>query len=250
LLVRHIHFGFLFVLVSATAWGLEIPVRRGGPGGASVGYVDMELVFREYPEAKKAREEYRTELLRQKSELAQREQVLDDLKREIELLKRSVETGPTVDRSSSTVVPIAPPETGSSDAPPAFGVFPVSSTGTVLTAPPLSGPAVEPVRVAPPSPSTAVASSQAEISKREEILLKRQKELEDARASSAKSLKIFEASRAKTILGRLYKALVELANERGISLVVDKSAILYGENTIDLTDSLNRRVRGLPAENP
>lgn len=251
--MKRFFFSFLLCMVGATAWGLEIPIRRGGPGGrgASVGYVDMELVFREYPEARKAREEYRIELLRHKSELSQREQVLDDLKREIDLLKRSLISATAVDKSSSTSAPLSPPTIPSSEEDPSSltGIGP--STGALFVAPPSVPSETETVpKESPPVLISAGVASQAEISKREEILLKRQKELEEARASSAKNLKAFEASRAKTILGRLYKALVELANERGISLVVDKSAILYGENTIDLTESLNRRVRGLPDDKP
>lgn len=209
--------GALLFMASAIVWGVEIPVRRGGASGAAVGYVDMELVFREYPEAKKAREEYQKEVVRHKGELADRERALADLKREIEALKATALPVPTVEKSSTTIGSLTP----------------AASTDTVES----------------PAISTATAASLAEgITRREEQLLKRQKELEEARESSAQALRAFEATRSKTILGRLYKALVELAEERGIRLVVDKSAILYGQNTIDLTEALNRRVRGLPED--
>lgn len=209
--------GALLFMASAIVWGVEIPVRRGGASGAAVGYVDMELVFREYPEAKKAREEYQKEVVRHKGELADRERALADLKREIEALKATALPAPAVEKSSTTIDSLTP----------------AVSTATVES----------------PSISTATAASLEDgIARREEQLLKRQKELEEARESSAQALRAFEATRSKTILGRLYKALVELAEERGIRLVVDKSAILYGQNTIDLTEALNRRVRGLPEE--
>ncbi|MBK8574658.1 MAG: OmpH family outer membrane protein [Elusimicrobia bacterium] len=242
--MRHFLFGSFLIFFCGAAWGLEIPVRRGGPAGSSVGYVDMELVFREYPEARKAREDYRAEVVRHKGELAERERALEDLKGELAVLKGASPPAPTIDRSSI----------------PTDGVASVPSTSTVLTpalsrgaSPVLSDGLPQRSALSTQTPdastSTGTAASVAEgISFREGQLLKRQKELEEARASSAQALKAFEASRAKTILGRLYKALVELANERGISIVVDKSAILYGQNTIDLTEALNRRVRGLPEE--
>lgn len=246
--MKYFYLSFLLCLASPVAHALEIPIKRGGPEGASVGYVDMEIVFREYPEAKKAREEYRVELARQKSELSQREQALDDLKREIELLKENLSSPTTMDSSSSTVVAMSSSTLPSTEKKLDGSLGVGTSTSPFMRAPPASDPESKIVPVESGLTPRAPVSSLAEISKREEILLKRQKELEDARASSAKSLQSFEASRAKTILGRLYKALVELAKERGIRLVVDKSAILYGENTIDLTESLNRRVRGLPEE--
>lgn len=215
--MKMVFWGGLLFLAGVTAWGIEIPVRRGGASGAAVGYVDMELVFREYPEARKAREEYQKEVLRHKGELADRERALSDLKREIEALKATPLPAPAVEQSSTT----------------AESPTPLVSTATVES----------------PAVSTATAASVAEgLKRREEQLLKREKELEEARESSAKALRAFEATRSKTILGRLYKALVELADEKGIRLVVDKSAILYGQNTIDLTEALNRRVRGLPEE--
>lgn len=215
--MRQFLFSFVVIIAGAVVGGVEIPVRRGGASGAAVGYVDMELVFREYPEAKKAREDYQKEVVRHKGELADRERALADLKRELESLK-------------AAALPVAAVETSSAAAD---SLTPAVSTDTVAT----------------PSISTATAAVLAEgLKRREEQLLKRETELEEARESSAKALRAFEATRSKTILGRLYKALVELAEERGIRLVVDKSAILYGQNTIDLTEALNRRVRGLPEE--
>jgi Skp family chaperone for outer membrane proteins len=242
--VKSLVMGLLLCVAGAVAWGLEIPVRRGGPAGSSVGYVDMELVFREYPEARKAREEYQKEVVRHKAELAERERALGDLKREIEALKDTSLTSFSVQGSSTPAESLT--------SVPRFPSLPTLDVSTetpsgVSDEFPLNVEQNFPRETETPQVSSGTAASVAEgISLREEQLLKRQKELEDARASSAQSLRAFEASRAKTILGRLYKALVELANERGISLVVDKSAILYGQNTIDLTESLTRRVRGLP----
>lgn len=248
--MKYLYFSFLLFMVGSLSQALEIPIHRGGPGGASVGYVDMELVFREYPEAKKAREEYRAELVRQKAELSRREQALDELKREIDLLKGSLIPATSVDRSSSTTVALSSATLPSPEKNPDVRMGVGMSTSPFSVVSTVSEPETEKGSTESVSAPRAVVSSLAEISKREEILLKRQKELEEARASSSASLQAFEASRAKTILGRLYKALVDLAKERGIRLVVDKSAILYGENTIDLTESLNRRVRGLPDEKP
>ena len=44
--------------------------------------------------------------------------------------------------------------------------------------------------------------------------------------------------------GLIYKALKDLANEEQVTLVVDKSSILFGSAEIDLTDKLQQRVRG------
>ncbi len=191
---------------------MEIPVRRGGASGSPVGYVDMDLIFREYPETKKAREEYRKEVARYKGELAEKERALDDLKGEIDALK----------------------------VPPASPTNTLLSSGTVTGEPPA-------VSTAPLSMPPPVSEAEG-LAKRQDQLVKRQEEIEKARAEATLALRNFESRQSKQILGRLYKALVQLADERGISLVVDKSAILYGTNTVDLTEALSRRVRGLPDE--
>lgn len=196
---------------------MEIPVRRGGASGSPVGYVDMDLIFREYPETKKAREEYRKEVARYKGELAEKERALEDLKGEIEALK----------------------------APPVSSTNTLLSSGTVTGEPPAVS--TTPVSLAPPTPVASVSEAEG-LAKRQDQLVKRQEEIEKARAEATLALRNFEARQSKQILGRLYKALVQLADERGLSLVVDKSAILYGTNTVDLTEALSRRVRGLPDE--
>jgi Skp family chaperone for outer membrane proteins len=46
------------------------------------------------------------------------------------------------------------------------------------------------------------------------------------------------------ILGKIYQALRDVANEEQVVVVVDKSSILYGDANIDLTEKLQERVRG------
>ena len=46
------------------------------------------------------------------------------------------------------------------------------------------------------------------------------------------------------ILGKIYQALRDLAQEEQVTLVVDKASILYGDSAIDLTEKLQNKVRG------
>ena len=66
----------------------------------------------------------------------------------------------------------------------------------------------------------------------------------DARKQAEDDLKSFEKQQSQFILGNLYKALHELADEEQVAVVVDKSTVLYGSSTIDLTDKLLSKVRG------
>jgi Skp family chaperone for outer membrane proteins len=241
--MKHLWLCCLLLTACGGLWGVEISLGRGGAsGGTSVGFVDMERVFRDYPETRKAREDYQKEVLRHKTELAERERALAELERSVEAL--NVAPVPSLSPVESSTLTVAVTET------------PNDATAVLMsTAPlPFSKPLAPVESVGPPeaailSPTLPPAASPSKDgAQQQEQLTKRKGELETARASLAKTLRAFEAERSKKILGRLYKELVQLAEEKGIRLVVDKSAILYGEDTVDLTEALHRRVRGLPEE--
>jgi Skp family chaperone for outer membrane proteins len=201
------------VLLAASARALEIPLKKaGGDGGTTVGYVDMEAVFQEYPETAKARKAYYAELAKRREALAERERELSALREDLRRLRegRQAPAG-------------APASAGAADSAE-------TSTGTVSATP-----------AAPPG---------EDIPKREKDLAEKETALEQSRADAAKSLKELEETRSLQIMGKLYNALVQLAEENGIGLVVDKSSILYGRPAIDLTGKLNRRIRGLPEVEP
>jgi Skp family chaperone for outer membrane proteins len=185
--------GFLFL--AAPSMALEIPLERGGGGkkGAVVAFVDMERVYKDFPETRKAKQEYKVQLDKIKQELANKDAELDDLRQQLEVLKAA--------RSSDI------------------------STGTAT------------------SPASMPDSG---VSQKESQLQELESGIEQARAEAADALGVFEKKRAEQIFGKLYKSLVQLADEKGVDIVVDKASLLYGQAALDLTDLLSRRVRGLP----
>ena len=181
---------FLGAALSGAAVAVEIPFKRGGRDeGTRVGFVDMQRIYREYPETQKAGAEYNRELARHKTDLAEKERALEELK------------------TRGTPIPAV-------------------STDTVTSA------------TAP-----AVALGEGEV-------VRARADLEKARSDAATALRDFESKQSARILGQLHKALVELATQRGIAVVVDKASILHGENAVDLTEALHRKVRGLPEPAP
>jgi Skp family chaperone for outer membrane proteins len=75
-------------------------------------------------------------------------------------------------------------------------------------------------------------------------LVDRQAELDDLRKQAIKDLSTFESQQSQLILGNIYQALRDLALEEQVTVVVDKSSILYGDAAIDLTEKLQQKVRG------
>lgn len=86
--------------------------------------------------------------------------------------------------------------------------------------------------------STTPAVIQENIDKLETELKNADKDLKEFRAQAEKDLLKYEESKTKHILGKIYTALKELSEQEEISVVVDKRDILYGKNTVDLTQRL------------
>ncbi|HNG45563.1 MAG TPA: OmpH family outer membrane protein [Elusimicrobiota bacterium] len=193
------------VAAGSSLGALEIPLKRGANQATRVGFVDMDKIFREYPETQKARAEYYKALEKRRSELAAREKELAAL-----------------DGPAPASAPATPP---------------VISTGLFALPPDLMSPTASTGPAAIPAPDPE---------EREAVRREKQAEIAEARAAAARELKELEEKKSVQILGSLYKTLVQLAQEKGVDLVVDKSAILYGQNAIDLTEPLARRLRGLP----
>ena len=184
--ITSIFFGVFLNIASA----LEIPLSGAGPsgeGGAKIGYIDMERIFQVYPQTKAAKDDYRKRLDKLKSDLAQRDSELGNIRDRIAVLDSTLKS---VQSSTDT-----PREPGNLDA-------------------------------------------------MKTDLQTKEQEFEDARKRALEDLATFESRQSQVILGKIYEALVGLAEEEQLTLVVDKSSILYGAASTDLTEKLQERIRG------
>jgi Skp family chaperone for outer membrane proteins len=68
--------------------------------------------------------------------------------------------------------------------------------------------------------------------------------LEKEQSSAERNLLDAESRRTDQVLARLYRAVSEVARREGVSVVVDKTAILYGHPAVDLTDRVLAYLRG------
>jgi Skp family chaperone for outer membrane proteins len=56
-----------------------------------------------------------------------------------------------------------------------------------------------------------------------------------------------ESRKTDQVLARLYRAVSEVARREGVSVVIDKTTILYGHPAVDLTDKVLKYLRETPA---
>jgi Skp family chaperone for outer membrane proteins len=139
-------------------------------------------------------------------------------KKRIALLDKELEIKSIKDRIDSLKKTLEP-ETGSAATAPA------KSTGTVDS----SGAPAE-------GAAAALVLRQQELDEKE-------KGLETERLKIEQELVDEERHRSQAILGHIYVVLQELAEEAQVSVVVDKSSILYGTAQVDLTAKLRERLR-------
>lgn len=202
-------------------WALEVPLRRSGdkmPGAVAV--VDMDKVFQTFPDTAKARNEYY-------DQVAKRRAVLDDQDKKLADLRTKLAALNTLMAASTATVNAQALSTASTTT----GID-VSTDSTSTTT--LSGV------------SSSLDAWSPDVS--EQDLKEMEASHAQARVDALKSLQDLADRRTLQIMGRLYDALVQLCDERGVALVIDKSQVLYGQPALDLTDALTRRIRGLPED--
>lgn len=230
----------LLGLAGISGRALEIPLeQKAGGGGTTVGFVDMEAIFQEFPETQKAKAEYYKELAKRRELLDEREKELADLREQLVILRtnlkdleESLQKQRDADVAESTAAAAGEPGTEATAE--------VEGSTEAVPSPPVPTP---PSMGVSPESIDAVRES---LLQRQKVLEEKEAALQQTRLDAARSLQQLEERRALQIFGKLYRSLVQLAEENGITLVVDKSSILYGQDAMDLTERLRRRVRGLP----
>jgi Skp family chaperone for outer membrane proteins len=120
--------------------------------------------------------------------------------------------------------------------------------------PPISIPAVAaPISVSTPTfPGIEAGPVHAQrlleldgrIAAKENELERLQGDLDLERTGAERSLLDAEGRKTDQVLARLYRAISEVAKREGVSVVVEKSATLYGHPAVDLTDKILKQLRG------
>ena len=147
---------------------------------------------------------------------------------------------------------------GLTTAPILVELPPVSSTETAPSGEggsPAAAPAAVPVPQGPPAQELAAAAAQARqeqvkaletrIADKKRDLAVKEEEFQKHQTQVEKNLVELESKRTEMLLGKIYVVVQEVARESGVSVVVDKSQILYGQRTVDLTDRVVKRLEGL-----
>lgn len=231
---------------------LEIPLESFGKG-TKIAYVNMHKVFEAYPETEKARldltriiEEKRSEISAKKEEIAQLKGEIDFIKRQQTSVDPSDESRAAAaeEKKKEELVPVEDPQ--APDATTSLTV-PENSPLKFLFSPPDEStstaeaeeekPAVK-VSTGGPQILPGIPSLKPQLEEKEADLSRKQADLEAFVGATQQEIKDLEEGKTMTLLARIYKTLEEISAKDGYTIVVDKQNILYGENTVDITESV------------
>jgi Skp family chaperone for outer membrane proteins len=299
----------LALLLPCRAPAMEVSLEENRAERGSIGYVDIQKVFRLFPQTHKAKQSFQ-EIVRQaeeqvnlgKAELIALRSEISRMTIEMEILRRTPipaiprpvqPPAPAAETSTEAVVSSSSPAVSTSapagieglalpgmakplgasepslsppspglEPPPAPDMARASATleaGSSLLPPSAAGRwAVSPATAAFALAESDLAAAAAHAreaqmrdlkarleSKRAELEAKEAAH-EKHKARIEKNLLELESRRTEILLGKIYSAMQEVARENNVGVVIDKSQILYGQSTVDLTEKTIRKLESMP----
>lgn len=255
----------LLLPLNAAALELSLEENRGESG--TIGYVDMDRVFREYSGTTGAREEFLAEVKERESGLEAAKKRIFALKAGISRLRQEREFaaalplffGEDAPQAVSTAAASVPGVSTAAVALPAISTAAAAALpgmsprgedkspqgGDETAAAPVRQPLIHMPGVGAMSlekfrmsVSTSVADIEAAIAVKEKELETLREKLREDQRKAEKELLERESKKTEAILGRIYFLLRELAVSEGVSVIIDKRSILFGHAAVDLTGKL------------
>lgn len=266
----------LLILLPAAAPAIELSLEENRAQRGNIGYVDMQRLFKLYPETIRARENFeevvrqaedqvnlkRAEVIRLRAEIAQLKIDREALAKAAPAIAAPAPAAPQVEISTPALS--APPAissaAASSSTSTSAAVLPglAITTGPVFSsmeglpslpppAPaaaaslplPLAAPAA-----APPAPPSPLAELEEKLARRVKDLEQKEADFKDYQASAEKNLLDLESRRTEILLGKINKAVKAVAKREGISVIIDKGSILFGHDAVDLTEKVLKELKG------
>lgn len=301
----------LTAIVSAwaavAARALEVSLEENKAQRGSIGYVDMQKLFRLYPETQKAKQNFEEVLRQAEEQVNLRKAELIGLRADVIRLRLerdaaaklangilpapapkdpgattpaaahpapAVSTGPAAGAGASISTRTAVQTSSATAAAPASstmtavqtssaaapGVQASSATVSASAAAPQAASSEEkkPIPLAnlpglgpdafAASPDAAKAVQtlnelESKLAEKSRVLQDKEAEFKTYQAQVEKNLIELEDKRTEILLGKIYHAVQEVAREEGVSVVVDRSQILFGQQAMDLTEKVLKKLK-------
>jgi len=258
---------------------VEIPLESLTP--ARIGYVDLQKVFDTYPEKSFAEGDLLREIEKRKRELGTRQNLIATIRQQIstdQTVLTQAQSGDSVQVPANNVPDLRPPPPPPPPAP-AASTTTVKTSTTVAVEPypmedPLAGlpghdsgtlpehaqgstqlPGMKDnggkgilktlaasSTPAPLSPD-AISALQKRIDANKKLLERQIVDFKNFRGNAVADMKVLQTQKTYDVMSKIYAVLQTLARDEGVTLVMDKAYVLYGEDTVDLSDKLIQRLQ-------
>jgi Skp family chaperone for outer membrane proteins len=263
--------------VFPSVFSVEIPLEALSP--ARIGYVDLQKVFDSYPEKSFAEGDLLREIEKRKRELGQRQGLINTLRQQIASDESALQEGK---RGGAVIVPVnnvpdltpapvaqaAPtPSTSTTQAPAKVDPYPLEDPLAGLPGHDASavverldkGPTTQLPgmkqegkkgglldQLATGSPVSMSSDAQMALQKRiddnKKLLDRKTAEFREFRGLAVADMKTLQNQKTYGVMSKIYAVLQILARDEGVTVVLDKAYVLYGEDTVDLSDRLIARL--------
>jgi Skp family chaperone for outer membrane proteins len=169
---------------------------------------------------------------------------------------RSSATAASVAASSSAVaaVAVSSPAVAAvavSSPTASHGPLPVFTSTGIAAAAAMFPAAPAPVVVqapAGPTPVQRLLEFDGKIIKLQGDISEKEAALTHEHDSADRGLLDVESRKTDQVLAKIYRAVSEVAHREGVSVVIDKASILYGQNAVDLTDKVLKYLKETPPQ--
>ena len=185
-----------------------------------IGCVDMNRIMDEYPDAKKIKDELSANLNTRKENIKNFQSQIIATDMEIKQMEEQLQTYNEEQKKTKEIAAVA-----------ALAEVP-SSTETVVV--------VTTETVTQISSPTFTA---ADIETKKVTLEKQKSDLEKYIAVTKQEEKAINNKAKKNIMGKLYDTVKEVAEEEGLTVLVDSSNVIYGEDAQDITEKVLKKLK-------
>lgn len=248
--MKKLIFTALLAALPLNAAALELLLEENRGESGTIGYVDIDRVFKEYSGTTGAREEFIAEIKKKEDAVNARKTAIFTLKAEMAKLRQEREFALTLPSLLETQRSVAEAAAQAAAVPASTEPARVSTAAPAALAQGLPGmegidmPGVAkvPVNRFKFSVSTSVPEIDFALTKKEEDLRTKEDELRIFQRMAERELLEYESHKGEILLGRIYVALKELAVKEEVSVIVDKRNILFGQNAVDLTGKLLKKL--------
>ncbi|MCX5782852.1 MAG: OmpH family outer membrane protein [Elusimicrobia bacterium] len=227
----------LLLTACPSAHAVEIMLEQNRAESGSVGYVDLERIFSEYPETLRAQNDFEAEVKSRENQISVKKEEVFALKSKLGRMKQKRQLMLFIAMNSKR------------PANPMYFEFTAKTMQDLKSeiSPAFSNlPEIGPVyskNFERPREFKLIEPISREIEQAERELSAKERELRRFQNSSEKELLDYENRRSELILGKIYYALLELVDSEKITVVIDKKSMLYGRTAVDLTNKLLKKLR-------